>query len=176
MKNSKLIARWNDDGAFYVSMKHPLHGANMDLKLKPRTPIVIDRVWLECAAFQSKSVLVDGEDSEFEERTISYWYSDDFPRVVEIDTSPMQSGEGITDMTTDMAESLRQVILGKWTPEKASLLQMVPGARRNITVSWAINSYMPWLKRVVDVEKRFQNRQNVIELCEASISKIRELM
>jgi hypothetical protein len=156
-------------------MRNPAHGYEMNVRLEPRRPTVIDPLWLGCTGFQSLAVPLEDEDGEYEEETISFWYSDDIPRWTEVDTSDLETASGRVAMTPDMAESLKQIVKGDWNPNKAALLQMVPGPRRNLSFAWLLESYMPWLKRVIVEEGKFQNRDYVIEICEETIDKLREL-
>lgn len=164
-----LVARWNGNSAWFATYTHPVHGNRMDIRLNAGQPQPIESFWLGCPAF--RAIAVEGEDN-YEEGKIAYWYADKVPVLAKIDYSDLSSG---VEMTPDLRETLRQVVLApKFTDHHRAILSVAPGPESSITQGWASEVLKPFLKRVIEEERKFRNRPEVVEVCETTLSKIRD--
>ena len=170
--NKILVARWNgallangrnSNSALFLRMRDPLTGTYIDLALDAHRIKVIEPLWLNSPDF--RTLAIDDEMCK-EPGKIAYWQVEQMPEQLSVDAS------GLED--SNLEESLRQVITGEFTEEMQSLVTIVPGKKVNMSMTFAVEKYKPFLKRVIREEGRFQDRPDVIEVCENTLTRIRE--
>lgn len=167
-----LVARWNgallDNGrnsnsALFLRMRDPLTGTYIDLALDAHRIKVIEPLWLSSPDFRTLAV---NDEMCKKPGKIAYWQVEQMPEQLSIDAS------GLED--SNLEESLRQVVSSDFTEEMQSLVTIVPGKKVNMSMTFAVEKYKPFLKRVVQEEEKFRNRSEVIKTCENTLTRIRE--
>lgn len=159
--NNLIICRWNGNSSITLRMWHRVTGTYLDLVLRPRKPTFVDRIWLDSPDFNRFAV----NDQECKEPDkIVWWEGKDLPE------STVLNVEGLTP---DLAETLRQIIT---LPEAVmrkeymtALLTITPGPNKSMSHRFAQEKYRPFLKRVIEEEAKFQNRQWIIDTCKSTL-------
>lgn len=167
-----LVARWNGallangrngNSALFLRMRDPLTGTFIDLGLEAYRIKVIEPLWLQSPDFRTLAV---GDEMCKEPGKIAYWQVEQMPEQLTIDASGLEDA--------NLEESLRQVVTSDFTEEMKSLVTIVPGKRVNMSMTFAVERYKPFLKRVIREEGKFQKRPEVISTCENTLTRIRE--